>query len=177
MGVGYIENRSPICKETTMNALHRMERFLDEHMIPFDLVAHPHTQTSAETARAAGVPADRVAKGVLLNGMGCQMVAMVPADQEVHLGKLRQDIGVEFTLADEASVGRLFSECEPGVVPGLPNAWGVEMVWDDALMAQPDVYLEAGDHERLLHIETRYLRNVFGDAPHCHFSQPRMSHV
>jgi Ala-tRNA(Pro) deacylase len=160
-----------------MNALHRMERFLDEHMIPFDLMAHPHSQTSAETARAAGVTLDRVAKGVLLDSMDCQMVAMIPADQEVQLGKLRQDVGVEFSLADEASVSRLFPECDPGVVPGLPNAWGVEMVWDDALMAQPDVYLEAGDHERLLHIETRYLREAFGDAPSCHFSQPRMQHV
>ncbi len=159
-----------------MNALHRMERFLDEHMIPFDLVAHPHSQTSAETARAAGVPLARLAKGVLLDGRECQMVAMIPADQEVHLGRLGFDQGVEFTLADEASVSRLFGECEPGVVPGLPNAWGVEMVWDDALMAQPDVYLEAGDHERLLHIETRYLRELFGDAPHCHFSQPRLHH-
>jgi len=160
-----------------MNALHRMERFLDEHLIPFDIGAHPDTHTSAETARAAGLTPDRLAKGVLLDGMGCQMVAMIPADQEVQLGRLGLDQGVEFSLADEASVGRLFTECEPGVVPGLPNAWGVEMVWDDALMAQPDIYLEAGDHERLLHIETRYLREVFGDAPHCHFSQPRMQHV
>jgi Ala-tRNA(Pro) deacylase len=160
-----------------MNALHRMERFLDEHMIPFDLVAHPHTQSSAETAHAAGVPLDRLAKGVLLDGMGCQMVAMIPADQEIHLGKLGQDVGMEVTLADEASVSRLFTECESGVVPGLPNAWGVEMVWDDALLEKPDVYLEAGDHERLLHIETRYLRDVFGDALHCHFSQPRMQHL
>ena len=45
------------------------------------------------------------------------------------------------------------------------------------LMAQPDVYLEGGDHERLLHIQTRYLRELFGDAPHCRFSQPRMQHV
>lgn len=160
-----------------MNALHRMERYLDQHMIPFDIVAHPHTHTSVETARAAGIPADRVAKGVLLNGMDCQMVAMVPADQEVHLGKLTQDVGMEVSLADEATVRRLFSECEPGVVPGLPNAWGVDIVWDDALMAQPDVYLEAGDHERLLHIETRYLREAFENAPHCHFSQPRMQHL
>jgi Ala-tRNA(Pro) deacylase len=165
------------CKETIMNALHRMERFLDQHMIPFEIVAHPHSQTSVETARAAGLPPNRVAKGVLLDGVGCQMVAMIPADQEVHLGKLGLDHGVDFSLADEASVSRLFSECDPGVVPGLPNAWGVEMVWDDDLMAQPDVYLEGGDHERLLHIETRYLREVFGDAPHCHFSQPRMQHV
>lgn len=159
-----------------MNALHRMERFLDTHMIPFDLVAHPHSQTSAETARAAGVPLSRVAKGVLLDGRECQMVAMIPADQEVHLGRLGRDHGIDFTLADEASVSRLFTECEPGVVPGLPNAWGVEMVWDDALMAEPELYLEAGDHERLLRIETRYLHELFGDAPHCRFTQPRMQH-
>jgi Ala-tRNA(Pro) deacylase len=160
-----------------MNALHRMERFLDEHMIPFEVVSHRHSQTSAETARAAEVDASRLAKGVVLEGAGCQIVAMIPADQEVHLGKLGQDVGMEVSLADEATVNRLFSECDPGVVPGLPNAWGVEMVWDDALLEKPDVYLEGGDHERLLHIETRYLRDVFGDAPHCHFSQPRMQHV
>ncbi|NDP47520.1 MAG: YbaK/EbsC family protein [Sulfuriferula multivorans] len=159
-----------------MNAMHRMERFLDQHMIPFEIVAHPHTQTSAATARAAKITPDRVAKGVLLNGLDCQMVAMIPADQEIHLGRLGLDNDVEFSLADETSVSRLFSECAPGVVPGLPNAWGVEMVWDDALMAQPDIYLEAGDHERLLHIETRYLREAFGDAPHCSFSQPRSHH-
>jgi Ala-tRNA(Pro) deacylase len=157
--------------------MHRMERFLDEHHIPFDIVAHPHSQTSAETARAAGVPASRLAKGVLLDGMDCQLVAMIPADKEIQLGKLGQDQGMEFSLAEEASVNRLFSECEPGVVPGLPNAWGVEMVWDDDLMAQPDIYLEGGDHERLLHIETRFLREAFGDAPHCHFTQPRMEHL
>lgn len=159
-----------------MNAMHRMERFLDQHMIPFEIVAHPHTQTSAATARAARITPDRVAKGVLLNGMDCQMVAMIPADQEIHLGRLGLDNDVEFSLADETSVSSLFKECSPGVVPGLPNAWGVEMVWDDALMAQPDIYLEAGDHERLLHIATRYLREAFGDAPHCRFSQPRSHH-
>ncbi|MBN8766905.1 MAG: YbaK/EbsC family protein [Thiobacillus sp.] len=160
-----------------MNALHRMERFLDRHMIPFDIVTHPHSQTSTETARAAGIPLNRVAKGVLLDGAGCQMVAMIPADREIHLGKLGLDNGMEFSLADEASVSQLFDACEPGVVPGLPTAWGVEMVWDDDLLAQPDIYLEGGDHERLLHIQTRYLRDLFGEAPHCHFSQPRMQHV
>lgn len=159
-----------------MKAIYRMERFLDQHHIPFDLIAHPHSQTSAETARSAGVPLNRIAKGVLLDGRECQMVAMIPADQEIHLGKLGLDHGLEFSLASESSISSLFGECDPGVIPGLPNAWGIEMVWDDDLMTQPDLYLEAGDHERLLHIETRYLRELFGDAPHCHFSQPRMMH-
>lgn len=157
-----------------MDPLHRIERYLDSHLIPFDIVAHPHTQTSVQTARAAGLQAGRLAKGVLLEGPDCQMVAMIPADQEVQLGKLGMDHGVEFRLADEASVRRLFEDCDPGVIPGLPNAWGVEMVWDDALLEQPELYLEAGDHERLVRVETRYLRELYGDAPHCHFCRPRL---
>ncbi len=159
-----------------MNALHRIERFLDEHMIPFDIVAHPHTQTSLATARSARVASGRLAKGVLLQGKECVMVAMIPADQEVHLGRLGLEQGQEFSLADETSVSELFPGCEPGVIPGLPQAWGVDMVWDDALMAEPDIYLEAGDHERLVHVETKYLWDMFGDAPHCHFSQPHVRH-
>ncbi|MEW5787495.1 MAG: YbaK/EbsC family protein [Pseudomonadota bacterium] len=159
-----------------MNALHRIERFLDSNLIPFEVVSHPHTQTSAETARRAGIAAGRVAKGVLLDSTGCLMVAMVPADQDIRLGKLGQDNATDYSLADAASIAELFEGCEPGVIPGLPNLWGVEMIWDDALMAQPDLYLEAGDHERLVHVETRHLRKVFSDAPHCHFSKPRTRH-
>lgn len=159
-----------------MDPLHRIERYLDSHLIPFDVLAHPHTSTSAATARAAGLDAARLAKGVLLEGPDCQMVAMVPADQEVELGKLGLDHGMEFRLADEDSVARLFADCERGVIPGLPNAWDIEMVWDDALMDQPEIYLEAGDHERLVRVETRYLRELFGDAPHCRFCHPRSSH-
>ena len=159
-----------------MNALHRIERFLDEHMIPFDVVAHPHTQTSLATARSAHVEANRLAKGVLLEGDQCLMVAMIPADQEIHLGKLSVEHGHDFTLADENTVRKLFADCDPGVIPGLPQAWGIEMIWDDALMAKPDIYLEAGDHERLVHVETKYLWDMFGDAPHCHFCQPHVKH-
>jgi Ala-tRNA(Pro) deacylase len=159
-----------------MNSVHKIERFLDEHMVPFDIVDHPHTSTSLETARTANVEARRVAKGVLLESGDCYMVAMIPSDAEVRLGELSHDYGREFHLADEEAVNQLFVDCEPGVVPGLPTAWGVEMVFDDALMAQPDIYLEAGDHRRLIHIETRYLQEVFGYAPHCNFSQQITRH-
>ena len=160
-----------------MNALHKIERYLDEHLVPFDVIAHPHSHTSMETARAAMVDASRIAKGVLLEGDGCLMVAMIPADKEIRLGKLSQDYGQEFNLADEDTIQHLFVDCERGAVPGLPNAWGIEMIWDDALMTLPDLYLEAGDHERLIHVETRYLRDLFGDAPHCKFTQPRVHHL
>jgi Ala-tRNA(Pro) deacylase len=159
-----------------MNALHRIERYLDEHMIPFDIVAHPHSQTSMETARNAQIDATRLVKGVVLESDTCYLVAMIPSSNEVRLGKLGFDYGREFNLAEEETVWQLFPDCERGVVPGLPTAWDMEMIWDDALTDKQDLYFEAGDHERLIHVETRYLRDLFGDAPHCTFSRTRTNH-
>jgi Ala-tRNA(Pro) deacylase len=159
-----------------MDAVHRIERYLDENKIPFELITHPHTATSLETAKSAGVDARRVAKAVLLEADECYMAAMIPADEDIRLGQLREDYGKDFRLAEEATIRELFQGCDPGAVPGMPSAWGVEMVWDDDLLAEPDLYLEAGDHERLIHVETRHLRDLLQETPHCHFSKPRRSH-
>lgn len=159
---------------TTNN--HRIERFLDEHHVPYEVVAHLRTATSLRTADAAGVPSDRLAKAVLLEGDDCHMAAMIPADRDVRLGQLRQDYGEHLRLADEAAVRRLFDDCDPGAMPGLPSAWGVETVWDDELLAHTDIYLEAGDHEHLIHVTTRHLRQAMEDMPHCHFCGPKRPH-
>lgn len=155
-----------------MNALHRIERYLDQHLIPFDLVAHDHSSTSLDTAHKAHLPASRVAKGVLIDGDGCRMVAMIPANREVRFGQLGLENGMPFRLASESEVAGLFEGCDPGVIPGLPSAWGMEMIWDESLLAEPEIFLEAGDHERLVRVETRYLSRLYGDAPHCRFSRP-----
>ena len=101
---------------------------------------------------------------------------MIPADQEVRLGRLKEDFGEHIHLADEVTVRHTFTDCDPGAMPGLPIAWGVETVWDDALLVQPDIYLETGDHERLIRVETQRLKTALEDMAHCHFCQPRKAH-
>lgn len=159
-----------------MNAPHRMEQYLMDYRVPFDLMEHEPTATSLQTAHAAGIQAGRLAKAVLLEGDGCMLAAMIPADQDVRLGQLTEDLGQHIHLAGEATIRGMFPDCDPGTMPGLPNAWGVETVWDDALLAQPDIYLEAGDHRRLFHVETGNLRNAIADHNHCHFCGPKHAH-
>ncbi len=159
-----------------MNATQRMESFLMDRRVPYEVVYHSHTATSLQTAHAAGVEAGQLAKAVLLEGDDCLLAAMIPADQNVRLGQLVDDLGRHVHLADEATIRRLFSDCDPGAMPGLPSAWGIETIWDDALLARPDIYLETGDHERLIHLETRELRKAFADLSHCHFCGPKHLH-
>jgi Ala-tRNA(Pro) deacylase len=172
----YIEYYSHVRTEETMNATHRIESYLKERNVPFEIIDHSHSATSLQTAHAAKLDASRLAKAVLLEGEDCVLAALIPADQEVRLGHLKQDFGEHIHLADEATVRRTFTDCDPGAMPGLPIVWGVETVWDDDLLAQPDIYLETGDHQRLIHVETRRLQMVLDEMPHCHFCGPRKAH-
>jgi len=155
---------------------HRIEQYLEEHHVPYDIVNHGHTATSMQAAHVAHVAASQLAKGVLLEGDDSLVAALIPADQEIRLEQLNMEYGERIHLADEASVRHAFSDCDPGAVPGLPMAWGVETIWDDDLLAETDIYLEAGDHRRLIHVETRYLKDILGSMPHCHFGMPRKAH-
>jgi Ala-tRNA(Pro) deacylase len=46
-------------------------------------------------------------------------------------------------------------------------------VVDDAIAAQPDVYLEAGDHVHLLHVDHDGFLRLMAGAAHGHFSVER----
>lgn len=159
-----------------MDSTHKIEEYLEAHDVPYELVFHKRAATSLDAAHAAHIDASRMAKAVLLEGDGCYLAALVPADREIRLGRLIPDYGPHVHLADESVISDLFADCDPGVVPGLPPAWGVETIWDEDLLAQPDVYLDAGDHVRLIHLETRYLKQLLRDMPHCHFCGPRKRH-
>lgn len=159
-----------------MNAIDRMTQYLSEHHVPFELIPHKHTATSRQAAVAAGIGSRRLAKAVLLETPEYFLAAMIPADEQVRLGKLSQEYGKSFRLATEADVCRVFEGCDPGAAPGLPIAWGIETVWEDDLLAQPDLYLEAGDHESLIHVETKYLREAMQEIAHSHFAQPHTWH-
>jgi Ala-tRNA(Pro) deacylase len=159
-----------------MKPNHKLEEYLEDHRVPFEILSHDHTTNSMQTAQSAHVEPGRLVKAVLLEGDDCFMAALIPADHEIRLARLAQDYGPHVHLADESAIKSVFPDCEPGVVPGLPVAWGIDTVWDDDLLAEPDIYLDAGDHQRLIHVETRHLRDVIRDMPHCHFSGPRKQH-
>ena len=125
-----------------------VSNYLDEHGIDYDILSHPHTVTSGQSAAAAHIPGTRLAKSVLLE------------DDSGHL-----------MLATESELANLFSDCEIGALPALGPAYGIETVVDDAIAEQPDIYFEAGDHEQLVHVSAESFNALLGEtARHGHFS-------
>src|SRR5690606_20550777 len=110
-----------------------LERYLDEAGIDYELVEHPQSVTSREAADAAGVDEDRVAKAVVLEDRKHFLAVMIPASRRVHFTTLHEHLGRHVGLATEDEVRLLFDDCVPGAVPGTPQAYGIDVLVDDAL--------------------------------------------
>jgi Ala-tRNA(Pro) deacylase len=146
--------------------------FLERHHVAHEMVSHPRTGSSLESARVARVPPERVAKGVLLNADGKYLLAVTRADCHLDLDELRRQLQLSVELATREDLESVFDDCARGAVPPLGSAYGIESVWDEALMQTPDLYFEFGDHTHLVHVRTRdYLALLDGER-HGSFSEP-----
>lgn len=155
----------------------RLSNYLLHCGAHYELFSHAHSHTSAETARAAHVTPHQLAKSVILEDeQGCVM-AVVPADAQVNIGKLAQMLGRDsLHLSDEGRIAELFSDCALGAVPAIGMAWGMETVVDDALVSIPEVFFEAGDHEMLLKMSHEQFCQIMRDTRHGEFCKTMTHH-
>lgn len=148
-----------------------LQEFLDWEEVSYTVVNHPSTMSSLSTAEAARIPADHLAKTVVLvDNLGFVMV-VIPADQHVNLHRLRMIYNRNFMLANEQEIEDLFYDCEQGAIPALGEAYGFEMLVDDKLLqADEDIYIEGGDHRALIRLNGQDFTHLMAHAEHGHFS-------
>ncbi|WP_309681198.1 YbaK/EbsC family protein [Polaromonas sp.] len=148
----------------------RLSSYLDQRGTRYEIHAHRPSRCSAETARVAQVLPRQLAKSVMLeDDTGCVMV-VVPADKTVMLGHLSQLLGRKaLHLSDENRIALLFEDCDRGAVPAVGMAWGIETLVDDELETSEGVYMESGDHQRLLHMSHEQFHELMSAARHGHF--------
>jgi Ala-tRNA(Pro) deacylase len=141
--------RTPRC---IMRMARTVQRSLEKAQCEYDIVSHPHSASSLETARVAGIPAERVAKSVILDDHhGHYLMAVLPASRHLDLSKVRSS--GEWQVSRESNLAHLFDDCERGAVPALGESYGLEVVIDPLLTRQKDIYLEAGNHVNLLRMD------------------------
>lgn len=148
----------------------KLSDFLKASDVPYEVLNHTHSGNSMQTARASNVPARCLAKAVVLEDDSHAVMAVLPASRRLELRELRASSGQALRLASEAELKGLFVDCEPGAVPPLGAVYGIETIWDDSLMEQPETYFEAGDHETLVHMKTRDFIGLMKGARHMAFS-------
>jgi Ala-tRNA(Pro) deacylase len=148
----------------------RLSHYFDQHHVNYEVSEHRWSRSSAETARRAHVPPRSIAKSVILEDDAGLVMAVVPADKYVMLGRLGQLLGRhELHLSDERRIAAVFEDCDRGAVPPVGMAWGIDTVVDEELEGRDPVYLEAGDHQMLLRMSRDQFCALMRTARHGHF--------
>lgn len=150
----------------------RLRWYLEAHRIDYQVIPHPHSGCSTETARSAAVPLDVLAKPVLLEDELGYVMAIVPASCRVDVRSLSDQLHRELELASEPELAALFHDCERGAMPPLGSPYRIPTVYDDALTGLDEVCFEAGDHEDVVRMRGEEFLRLLEGSRHGRFSVP-----
>jgi Ala-tRNA(Pro) deacylase len=147
-----------------------LHRYLASENIQYAEIPHVYTMTSARTAQAAHVPGDRVAKAIVLRRNGGYMLAVLPASHHIRIADLRERLGEDVDMASEGEIAKLFVDCANGAVPAAGTCYGLDLIVEESIQKEPEVYMEAGDHETLLQLSRAQFARLTANAMHGRFS-------
>jgi Ala-tRNA(Pro) deacylase len=147
-----------------------LQNYLAREHIEYELVAHTATAASMPTANACHIPADALAKAVVVRIRNGYVLAVLPASHRIRHAELKGTIGEEFELATEHELDQLFADCAHGAIPAVGECYGLDVVIEDSIREQPDVYFEGGDHSTVVHVSQAQFARLTANAPHGHFA-------
>ena len=147
-----------------------VESFLSQNHTPFNLLEHPHSKTSLQTAHCAHVTSATLAKAVIVKHQDDFMMCVLPSSHVLVMNWLNHDYDGNYQLATENELTALFPDCESGAVPPLGQAYGMKVVWDNALRHAEEIYCEAGDHRHLINISRNEFLTLMEESDHATIS-------
>lgn len=150
--------------------------YLDKRRIHYDVVTHEYATSALQTASTAHVPMTQLAKAVIFRDENDDyLMAVLPSLCQAEVDELNRLTDRDLHLADEQELPKLFWDCDLGAIPPAGQAYQIPMIWDEQLEQEDDIYMEAGDHEHLLHMSHTDFMKLMGDSPHARFGRPTIS--
>lgn len=143
--------RPPVKGDEEMNCKERLEGYLRENGVAFQVHHHPRVYTAQEVAASEHVPGKMLVKTVIVRAdgnttSGIAMLAL-PAPYRVDLERAAKALGVpETRLAYEEEFEAAFPDCEVGAMPPFGNLYGVPVCVDEALAEDEVIVFRAGTH-------------------------------
>jgi Ala-tRNA(Pro) deacylase len=139
--------------------------YLRAHDIPFEVIPHPPTATAVGEAFAVGVPAQEVAKAVLLDGQVGHLLAVIPASRRLDMQLVAHAVGEPHVrLATEEELQSDYPDYELGALPPLGELLHVPMYVDPEVVEQESMVMAGGTRAESIRVRTEDLLK----AEHVH---------
>lgn len=148
----------------------RLQAYLNEHQIDYEVVRHPYSERALNTAHVACVPVKSMVKAVILKDAEGYVMAIVPSINKLMLSWINTKMDRRLNLVSETQIKSLFPDCDPGAVPAMGTAYGLKTCWDDELNSVQDLYIEGGNHRDLVHLQREQFKRLLQGQPHAAIS-------
>lgn len=132
-----------------------IQRFLNERGAGVRSLYHPVTETLAQTARICGIAGAQLMRALVLVDAKGPLMAILPSTHLLDFNALCTLLGRELEPVPAEQLKGIFDDCEPRCCPPLGNAYGLEVIVDEILLQQDELYLEPGRHNQLLSLSCK----------------------
>jgi Ala-tRNA(Pro) deacylase len=130
-----------------MDCTERLEGYLREHGVSFEVVEHPRAFTAQQIAASEHVPGRMFAKVVMAQTDGALVMLVLPATAAVDTRKASEVTGGRpVRMAAERDFAPRFPDCEAGAMPPFGNLYDVPVYVDKSLAEDETIVFEAGTH-------------------------------
>jgi Ala-tRNA(Pro) deacylase len=141
----------------------RVEAWLTQRGVAFQVLRHDPVYTSAEAAAVRGTPLASGAKALVCKANDQFRLFVLPADRKLSGKALRATHGWKsFRFATPEEVLEL-TGLTPGSIPPLGSLFGLATHCDRRLGEQPSINFNAGDHS--ISISMRYDDYIAAEQP------------
>jgi Ala-tRNA(Pro) deacylase len=130
-----------------------VKSYIEGRGVAYELIDHPVTGSSHETAEATHIDEGHLAKAVIVQDAEGAVMAVVPGNAWVALSAVGKELDRKLELSVENQAARHFPDCDAGAIPPLGPAYGMETVLDEAFVSLAYVYFESGDHRTLIKVD------------------------
>ena len=144
-----------------------LRKYLADNGIAYDILSHPHTSSSMNTAQSAHISGKNLAKSVILEDNDGYVMAVIPANEHLKFRKVNHLLHRKMGMATELELKTLFTDCELGAIPAVGSAYSMDSIIDDRLADCADIYFEAGDHEELIHMKGSSYRKLMKNSQYA----------
>lgn len=148
-----------------MSCKERLEQYLAEQHVAYDVHSHPVAYTAQELAAAEHVSGRMVAKAVIVAADGQMVMLVLPAVHQVDLERVAAATGAtDVRLAGEDEFAGVFPDCETGAIPPFGNLYDLPTYADPSLARAESIVFPAGTHTDTISLKYSDYERLAGPA-------------
>jgi Ala-tRNA(Pro) deacylase len=129
----------------------RVMEFLDKQGVSYEVTEHKPAFTAQHMAAEEHEPGRYVAKPVVVEADGKNIMCVLSACYKIDLRKLKSQLGAKSVeLVGEDQMAKLLPDCDLGAEPPFGNLYDMATIIDKAMEQDDHIIFQAGSHEKAI---------------------------